>query len=71
MVRLWFLVALVRGKTSGDGFEGVMRIESPRPSDWHAIGGSMMLGHACTVQLKAQGRSVTVGHRSTCGAAVR
>ena len=55
MVYLWFLVALVRGKTSGDGFEGVMRIESPRPSDWHAISGSMMLGHACTVQLKAQG----------------
>ena len=62
MVRSWFpvaLVALVCGKTSGDGFEGVMRIESPRPSDWHAISGSMMLGYACTVQLQVQGGLVT------------
>ncbi len=31
------IVALVCSKTSGNGFEGVMRIQSPRPPDWHAI----------------------------------
>ena len=53
------LSPLVVGKTSGYGFEGVMRIESPRPSDWHAIRCSMMLGYACTLQHKSQPGAVT------------
>ena len=60
---LWFLVAFGYGKTSGDGFEGVMRIESPRPADWARNNvlylRSMMLGYACTLQHKSQPGAVT------------